>query len=242
MRNAEARNRLCRRGRGLALFGVMLLASACTASLSLPTRSANDHPDDYQLNHPVSVESTIATLNLPGATGGAQLSDTETSRLDSFIRGYRTRGRGRLTIIVPGSDSGQDRALARGKQVAAHAKLSGLRENEVILRIDTAGGGSGRATISVNYESFVVHVSECGDWSKESAYDPSNTIHSNSGCAIARNAALIIANPADLASPRTAAPHDTARSSVVLQQYRAGESTLAERSASESAAIADVAE
>jgi pilus assembly protein CpaD len=220
----------------------MLLASACTAALPMPTRSANADLDNYRLRHPVAVESTIATLSLPGATGEAQLSDTETSRLDSFIRGYRTRGRGKLTIIVPGSDSGQDRALARGKQVAAHAKLGGLRENEVVLRIDTAGGGSGRASISVNYESFVVHVSECGDWSKQSSYDPSNTIHSNSGCANARNAALMVANPADLASPRTAAPHDTARSSVVIQQYRVGESTLAERSASESAAIADVAE
>lgn len=242
MRNAEATNRIRTGGRSLALVGVMLLASACTAALPVPTRSASDNTDDYRLLFPVSVESTFATLNLPGASGNALLSDTEISRLDSFVRGYQARGRGKLAVIVPGNDNGQDRALDRGKQVVEHAMTRGLHKDEVLLRIDTASGGSTRSAISVSYESFIVRASTCSDWSKESSYDPSNEVHSNFGCANQRNTALIIANPADLTSARIADMHDTERSSVVLQQYREGESTLAERSAAESAAISQFAE
>lgn len=237
MRNAEAMNRLRTGGSSLALIGVMLLASACTSMLAVPTRSASENSDNYRVLHPVSVESTIATLNLPGASGDAMLSATEISRLDSFVRGYQAHGRGKLSVIIPGNDNGRDRAVDRGKQIVDHAMTRGLREDEVVLRIDTATGGNTRATIGVSYESFMVSTGECGDWSKESSYDPSNEIYSNFGCSTQRNAVLMIANPADLTSARIADPHDTERSDMVVQQYREGKTTLAERSAAESAAI-----
>jgi pilus assembly protein CpaD len=61
------------------------------------------------------------------------------------------------------------------------------------------------------------------------AYDPLNLPYPNFGCAQQHNLAAQIVNPADLLGPRTAAPADAERRTVVMEKYRQGQSTGAER-------------
>lgn len=220
----------------LACAGAALLAAGCTTPdmQFLPADSS-----DARQHYPVLVENSVATLALPGAAGAEQLTPAEIARLDGFVAGYLSGGHGQLVVTVPGADAGQERVLARAKRIVDRALGRGLRNAEVMLRVETIESNAGGAVV-VSYEKFIVRVPECGDWSKESSHDITNTIHSNFGCATQRNVALMIANPADLIAPRTAGLRDTVRSNLVIQLYRAGEVTLAERAAVEEAEAADV--
>ncbi len=214
-----------------------LLAAGCTTP-NLQYLPAD--PSYARERHPVSVENSVATLVLSGAAGAERLAPSEIARLDGFVAGYISGGHGRLMVTVPGADAGQKRALARGKRIVDRALGRGVRDSEVRLEVEATESSAG-APIVVSYERFVVRVPECGDWSKESSHDITNTIYSDFGCATQRSLALIVANPADLIAPRRGLYRDTVRSNLVIQLYRAGEVTLAERAAVEEAAL-EVAE
>ncbi len=208
-----------------------LLAAGCT--------TPNIHflpadPSDARERHPVSVENSVATLVLSGAAGAERLAPSEIARLDGFVAGYISGGHGRLMVTVPGADAGQKRALARGKRIVDRALGRGVRESEVLLGVDATESSDG-APIVVSYEKFVVRVPECGNWSKESSHDITNTVYSDFGCATQHSLALSVANPADLILPRGAGLRDTVRSNLVIQLYRSGEVTLAERAEVEAA-------
>ncbi len=209
-----------------------LLAAGCTTP-NMQFLPAD--PTYVSERHPVSVENSVATLVLSGAAGAERLAPAEIARLDGFVAGYISGGHGRLMVTVPGAGAGQKRALARGKRIVDRVLARGARRSEVMLGVEAAESSAGGAIV-VSYEKFVVRVPECGDWSKESSHDITNTIYSDFGCATQRSLALMIANPADLIAPRGGGLRDPVRSSLVVQLYRAGEVTLAERAEVEEAA------
>ncbi len=94
----------------------------------------------------------------------------------------------------------------------------------------------------MSYETFMVSLPECRDWSTEPSHDPTNAAHADFGCSVQRDIGLVLANPADLAEPRARGPRDAIRSNVIVQRYRAGEVTISRRAKSETAAITEVAE
>jgi pilus assembly protein CpaD len=65
------------------------------------------------------------------------------------------------------------------------------------------------------------------------ANDPRALPYPNFGCAQQHNLAAQIANPADLLGPRTMAPADADRRSVIMDRYRQGKTTGAEKSGDE---------
>ncbi len=197
--------------------------------------------EDYSQRHPLAVEIVRATLNLPGAEGAERLTSAELRRIDGFVAAYMAERRGQLMISVPAAAAGDARVLGRAKQIADRARQQGLPAAEVILRV-AADEQEAKAPVMVSYEKLVMGIPECGDWSKEASHDWTNTIHSNFGCSTQRGVGLMIADPADLAKPRTAGLRDAARSNLVIQLYRAGVATVAERAEVERAAIAEVAE
>lgn len=188
---------------------------------------------------PVTVEPRVAIFTIPGAAADVALSAADRTRLDAFIGAYLTRGHGQLTIAVPGTGDAEYQAIDRGMVIVDHALSRGLREDEIVLRVETAPAGA-KNQIVASYETYDLRVPVCGDWSKESSHDLTNTVHSNFGCAVQRDFALMVANPADLVAMRAPAPHDTGRSNVVIGLYRAGKPTGAKRAAEERAALADI--
>ena len=183
---------------------------------------------------PVTVEPRVAILTLAG--NGEATSATEMAKFDRFITAYLTNGHGQLTIAVPASGNAKEQALATGRRIVERALERGLRETEVVMRIEDSGGAA-RLRIVASYETFDVRVPVCGDWSKESSHDVTNTVHSNFGCATQRNVAVMVANPADLVTMRAPGLGDTPRRIVILGKYRAGEPTGAKRAEEEKAQI-----
>ncbi len=222
------------------LCGLGLLLAACTTA-EMRISGTPVLSEDYSQRHPLAVESVRAALNLPGAGGQDRLTPTEVRRVDAFVSSYLAEMRGPLMISVPGAAAGDARVLGRAKQIADRARRLGLPPDQVLLRV-AAEEERAEAPVVVSYEKLVMRIPECGDWSKEASHDWTNTVHSDFGCSTQRGVGLMIADPADLAKPRTAGLRDAARSNLVIQLYRAGVATVAERAEVERAAITEVSE
>ncbi len=224
----------------LAVGAVLLLGAACTTPEYYysvdgePIVFAID-PTAVRERHPIGVETQVATLGLPSAID-EDMAATETAQLNGFIGAYLSGGSGRLEVAVPGIGSGQQEALDKGKWIVDHALARGLRRDEIALMVDTEASGQ----VLISYVAYVVRLPECGDWSKESSHDLYNEPHPNFGCSVQHSVGLVIANPADLLEPRMVQSRDAKRDNLVIQQYRAGEVTLAERAAIEEAEVADI--
>lgn len=214
-------------GRHLMVCGVTLLLAACGISV-----------EDLALRHPVTVERDVATLAVHG--DGSQLSEADAAQLDAFFRHYRTRGHGSLTLSVPGGRIDADTAEARGASLVAIAADSGVRPVDIDVRLEDMGNNAD--PVLMTFDTYIAVPPECGDWSKPSQWSPRNTVHSNFGCTMQRNFAQAVAEPADILQARTASTRDATRSNLVIQQYRAGETTLSERDAVERAEIVQIEE
>ncbi len=225
-----------RRRRLHVVCGLGLLLAACTTA-EMRIGGLPVHSEDYKLRYPLAVESIPAVLNLPGAGGQDRLTPTEVRRVDAFVSSYLAEMRGPLMISVPGAAAGDARVLGRAKQIADRARRFGLPPDQVLLRV-AAEEERAEAPVVVSYEKLVVRLPACGDWSKESRHDLFNTVPSNYGCAMQRAVGLMVADPGDLIGPRPIGPQDAQRSSTILQLYRAGLPTAAERTEEEQADVA----
>jgi pilus assembly protein CpaD len=85
-------------------------------------------------------------------------------------------------------------------------------------------------TIRVNYPKMLAQTGPCGLWPEDlgptldRAYI-ANRPHWNHGCAVQRNLAAQVDNPADLVQPRAETPALTSRRATALEKYRKGEPT-----------------
>jgi pilus assembly protein CpaD len=85
----------------------------------------------------------------------------------------------------------------------------------------------------------------CGLWPRDigPTYDPiywSNKPHWNHGCASQRNLAAQVADPADLAQPRSEGPVLASRRNIVTEKYRKGEPTPTQTSDANKGKISDL--
>lgn len=193
---------------------------------------------DANYTHPISVEADVATLNIGVVAGQPGLAPSERSAIEGFAAAYRQRGHGPLTISTP---SGSPNAGAAA--VALSDVRDILAENGVTSLAYTpyrASGADSGAPLILSFRQFVAKPTACGDWSMNYAFDPSNRLPPNHGCATQNNLAAMVADPADLAGPRPMTPADAGRRDTVLEKYRAGEPTATQRTEQDSGAVSEV--
>ena len=81
---------------------------------------------------------------------------------------------------------------------------------------------------------------ECGDWPANIGGSVNSNIdYDNFGCATQANLAAVVANPADLLTPRASAPADQQRRAVVYENYRNGKITASEYKEGAGAKVAE---
>jgi pilus assembly protein CpaD len=96
------------------------------------------------------------------------------------------------------------------------------------------------AGVELNFIEYAAHTDECGDWSVNAGDTASNLPMPNFGCATQHNIAVQVADPRDLVAPRTMDQADAKRRAVITDKYQKGSVTAAEKTAEQSAAVADV--
>lgn len=162
---------------------------------------------NYNETHPIQVtrEQVSITITLPES--GTQLSGDDARRFKTFIRDYVQRGRTQVTVET---ESIVDAMAVLG--------ANGFRQGELNF-ISDATIPAPNAILS--FTANAVIVPECGNWSDNDSFNPSNLPYNNFGCANRRNVGLSVADPGDLIQSQPVSGAGAAsRSDAVIGAYK----------------------
>jgi len=198
-------------GAALALVGGL---AACGPTA--PMHQAG--PADYREAYPIHVEMKTFAIALPVT----DVLELQARPAPDFVNAYRRRGRGPITIVLP------DGAGPRGLRAAEALGwwLDGqMIEAVAVQAAPGVPGASDRGSLTLFFEGHVALVPECGDWTGETGFNPTNLPHTNFGCAYQRNIGLMLSDPGDLVDPKDLAPGSGYRAATVIGKWYAGEYT-----------------
>lgn len=219
-----------------------LLALTLLASFTLTGcggfNGAEEAQFDATYSHPISVQPDVPTLSIAASSS---LSIEDRAALRGFVAAYKERGHGALTVATPSGSSNTAIAMNVLVDVRDALAQSGVPANRISYTPYRASVANQAAPIIVSYKQFVAVASPCGDWSDSYSYNPDNTPPKNFGCATQNNLAAMVADPADLVTPRVMTASDAARRGEVFTKYRKGEITATTRDDHDSAALSEVA-
>ena len=216
-------------------LSLVLRACVATAALSLAacsTPAFNGPEQAFDLNerYPISVQPRMMSLALP-YNGQAALDQNTGGQLSALRRGLSRRtARARSASPAPTTQPPTSSSKACWRW-ASCARRSWSDRNT---------GAAANNDIRVTYIRYVAEVPPCGDWSTNLAITASNTRPPNFGCATQHNIAAMVADPRDLVAPDTSGQADAQRRLTVLEKYRAGEPTAAQRTEQQSAGVSTV--
>jgi pilus assembly protein CpaD len=213
--------------------GLPLLASAA-AVLALagckttedPTRVAGWTLVDAAQRHPilVSEEPTTHLVRIPPGSRG--LSPPQRAQVIGFTDHFRAidAGNSRLVVSVPSGGANEVGVMAAAHEIRDLLRDQGFAEPAISVEAYDAEGASD-PPIRIGYLRYVAQPPQCGDWSTNLATEPMNLPYPNLGCAVQRNFAVQVANPADLLGPRSETARSSERRDVVMDKYKRGEPT-----------------
>jgi pilus assembly protein CpaD len=215
-------------------LSLVLRACVATAALSLaacstPAFNGPEQAFDLNARYPISVQPRMMSLALP-YNGQAALDQNTGGQLSRFAEDYLTHGSGSIGVAGPNN-------------AASNLVVESLLEIGVVRTQIMVGPNTGAAAnndIRVTYIRYVAEVPPCGDWSTNLAISASNTRPPNFGCATQHNMAAMVADPRDLVAPDTSGQADAQRRLTILERYRAGEPTAAQRTDAQSAGVSTV--
>lgn len=178
---------------------------------------------DIRQRYGIKVEQKTFAMALKLAPDGGPANALDAARMSHFVRDFLRRGDGPLRIATP---PGLDKAAARARADAVGVRLmaEGLRLGDIALQEGLAPV-SDRYAVVLSFRGSEVKVSECGDWSGGSGFNPSNQPHTDYGCSYQRNLGLMLSDPGDLVRAGELGPLDASRRDRVIQLFRAGEPT-----------------
>lgn len=212
----------------LLLLGVSALA-ACASVPPPPPGPATPTAAD---NHRIEVTETSQRLEIAVAPGETTLSPAARAELRTFANNYLRYGHGALVLSAPTGENGETAAAISNEARMAlmdagvsYAAIAGSRYD---------GSGEANAPIVLSFARFEARAPECAPlWTQSLAHQSDNQPWESFGCATQANLAAMIEDPRDLLRPRAEDPRDGARRATVMEAYRQGQQTHAERSADE---------
>lgn len=211
-----------------AFFVVLTLGLAACSSAAI--KGAN-YSEDPNIRYPITVMPDMRSMDLPVAAASNMAPDLK-ARFAAFVRDYVEHGTGAISVSAPPGRDDAARALA--EDVADF----GIPRDRILLGTDRGRDQGG--AIKVSYIRYIAQTKPCGDWSTNLGNTFDNELPPNWGCATQQNIAAMVADPRDLVAPGPMTAADTQRALTILDKYRKGAPTPAEKTQEQSATIADV--
>lgn len=184
----------------------------------------------------IDVTSRTETLEIFLDQDTSQLTQADRRRMTSFFRAYRDHGHGQVRMLLPESTPNQQFAVGAVAEAREVAFAAGVN-------FDMIEGGAKYAPQASMILSFTVYETVKPDCSTFATVDFGATRTNNDlptiGCSVRTNMAAMIADPSDLLGARELDPADSVRRQTTFEQYRAGETTAAERNNGESGTVSD---
>jgi len=204
--------------------------------LSACSRAFNGADDGLSVaeSHPIVVQPDAATLELYVEPGQKRLSAEDAEAVNGFIGEFKMRGHSLLEIALPTGSANAASAKTIAREIQRMVYNRGLSNAYIEGASYAADPGDSSAPITLSFTRYTASANECGDWSRSLGYTPGNLRHPNYGCATQNNLAAMVEDPRDLVTPRGMTASDIERRTIVIETYRQGKVTGAERSTEES--------
>jgi pilus assembly protein CpaD len=218
------------------ILAVGLLALALTACKHADehTRVAGWELVDPAQRHPILVSQQPETLNVEVPRSSHGLSPSQ--RADVLAFAHRSEasdaGNSRLVISAPSGSANETSAIQAVQEIGILLRDNGIPETSMSVEPFDAEGHA-NPPVKVSFLRYVAEGPECGFWPTNLAREPRNLPMPNLGCAQQKNLAAMIANPADLVTPRSMTARPSERRLVTWEKYVKGEATGAQKSGDE---------
>jgi pilus assembly protein CpaD len=204
--------------------GFMLRACTALAALAVAACAnvVNGPADEVRVekSFPIGVEPHMEALRLPYDAARADIDEAGSAELQRFAREYLNAGAGTIGVVAP------RRSPELAGNIASRLVALGIPRNRI-----TIGGETALATdeVRITYIRYRAEAPTCGDWSVSLEHTADNLPAPNWGCATRHNLAVMVADPRDLAAPQPLDGGDPARRLTILDKYRKGEVTIADK-------------
>lgn len=193
----------------------------------------------YADRHRIEVVQSAERIEIPVSTGDVALSPQQRARLRDFAGAYLRYGHGALVLSAPAGGANVDEATLLSRETRMSLMDAGVSYAAVA---DSTYDASGRADapIVVSFSRYEAQAPDCAPlWEQDLAHQSNNQPWESFGCATQANLAAMIEDPADLLGPRASEPRDSDRRDTVMEAYRAGHQTHADRTADERMTISN---
>ena len=222
----------------------VLFAGICSALIlgACASYAPSNVPKEYLEGTPldrnaISVSKRTEFLEIKIDPATAKMSETDLKRVESFVVDYRDHGHGQLILSLPEGGVNRQYAMEALTEARAIAWENGV-EYEEIAGTSHDVAASADTTLILAFQSYDAIAPDCKPLSHYDIGDfSSNNELENFGCAVRTNLAAMIADPADLLGQRALEGGDPVRREVIMELFRQGKSTGAERAGNESGAV-----
>lgn len=221
-------------GMKIAAGAALLMASAC-ATTAPPDANAPTTAD----RHKIDVTEASERLEIAVSAGDTALSMENASKIEAFAKLYARQGHGVLVMSAPTGSPNADAAAHVAQETRLRLASAGV-PFAAMAASTYDGGEQGAAPIVLTFSRFDATAPDCEPlWSQDLAHQSDNQPWNSFGCSQQANLAAMISDPADLLGPRAEDPRDAARRARVLEAYRQGQQTHANRSNDERVQVSD---
>ncbi|WP_213270859.1 CpaD family pilus assembly lipoprotein [Hyphomonas sp.] len=220
----------------IALGAGAAAVSACASVAPTAVPAAYLETSPLDLNA-IDVEKRTEFLEVAIDAYASELSSSDRARIQAFVSGYTKRGHGPLVLSLPQTSSNPQLAVSAVAEARAIAWDMGVEYDELSGAAHGMGSPVSEPMI-LAYQSYEAIAPHCPP---KSTVDFSNIDSNNQlptlGCSVRTNLAAMIVDPGDLLGNRPLDGSDMARREVILEKFRAGETTASERAAQESGSV-----
>ena len=202
---------------------VICFTLACMLGCSPPTPG---NPD-FRVAFPNTVQDKTLSIKARFIAVNGESNLENPGQIYDFVRDFYRHGNSPLLLSTSRNlDQSVSDALIAVTQ--NHLRSLGVREEDTLVKPHLTSPTKGLTEVLLSFRGAIVEVPECGDWSGETGFNPTNLPGKNFGCSYQRNIGLMVSDPDDF---RHGSPHgtiDSQRLDQVLKNYRAGTPTGAE--------------
>ncbi len=229
--------------RALAFASLAAMLAGCKTVAQSETTGGISH--DYRLRHPIAVREGKQTLTVFIGDRRGGLTPLQRTEVAGLASGWRREATGGFVIEIPVGGANERAATSVSREIRAVLAANGVPGHSIEIRPVPTQDPVRLGTIRVNYPKMLAETGACGLWPEDlgptmNAGYNSNRPLWNHGCAMQRNLAAQVAEPADLVQPRAETPALTSRRATVLDKYRKGEATATQYPDANKGKISDV--
>jgi len=175
---------------------------------------------DYRVAFPIEVVDKTFRVTIRFVQLEKTTDLSESPLLLEFVQEFHRRATSRIHLATP-SDLDHSIGLAAISAAQEQLESLGISRTDMVLDPGLTTPAQGATEVLLSFRGAVAKVPNCGDWSGEAGFNPTNMPGKNYGCAYQRNIGLMLSNPNDLRNIKPVTV-DTLRSDLVIQNFREG--------------------